>query len=115
MTNLVNTTNTSWFTQLREQFEYSSNKVFSKVLLKDENAQYTLICISAGSSLSEHSTNRNATINVIEGKGVLVLEGKEIALETGVFVFMPSGAQHALKSESNLAFLLIFSGNSQPS
>ncbi|BAZ39268.1 cupin domain-containing protein [Calothrix sp. NIES-4101] len=111
MTNLVNEANTPWFTQLREQCEYPSNQVFSKVLFKDDNCQYKLICLATGQNMAEHSTNRNATITVIAGRGVLTLVGKEVALEPGVFVSMPLGTRHALKSEENLAFLLIFSGN----
>jgi quercetin dioxygenase-like cupin family protein len=111
MTDLGNETNTSWFTQLQEQCEYPSNQVFSKVLFKDNNCQYKLICIATGKDMAEHNTNRNATITVIEGRGVLTLEGKEVSLIPGVFVSMPLGTRHALKSEKNLAFLLIFSGN----
>lgn len=51
----------------------------------------------------------NATVNVIEGQGVLTLEGKEIVLELGVFVFLPATASHAIKAVTNLAFLLTLS------
>jgi quercetin dioxygenase-like cupin family protein len=112
MTHLGNETNTSWFTELQEQCEYPSNQVFSKVLFKDNNCQYNLICIATGKDMAEHNTNRNATITVIEGRGVLTLEGEEVSLVPGVFVSMPLGTRHALKSEKNLAFLLIFSGKS---
>jgi quercetin dioxygenase-like cupin family protein len=46
---------------------------------------------------------------VIEGQGTLTLEGQDINLEPGVFVFMPANAPHALKAEANLAFLLTLS------
>jgi len=46
---------------------------------------------------------------VLEGKGILTLEGQDILLEPGVFVFMPANAPHALKAEENLAFLLTLS------
>lgn len=110
MTNLVHSN--AWYTKLQNQCEYPSNQVLSKVLLKDNNCQHNLICIATGTDMAEHSTNRNAIITVIAGKGTLVLEGEEVFLEPGVFVSMPSGTRHALKSEQNLAFLLIFSGNS---
>lgn len=111
MTNLVHERN-AWYSQLHDQCEYPSSKVFSKVLSKDNNSQYNLICIATGMNMAEHSTNRNAVITVIAGKGTLVLEGEEVSLEPGVFVSMPLGTRHALKSKENLAFLLIFSGNS---
>ncbi len=95
--------------QLREAIKYPAAGVSSKVLIKDNNCQHTLLCLAAGSEVSEHSSARNATVNVIEGKGVLTLEGNDIVLEPGVFVFMPARALHALKAESNLAFILTFS------
>jgi quercetin dioxygenase-like cupin family protein len=112
MTNVVNERKTSWYTQLREECEYPSNQVFSKVLFKDNNCQQNLICIATGINMPEHSTNRNAVITVIAGQGTLVLENEEVFLEPGVFVSMPCLTRHALKSEENLAFLIIFSENS---
>jgi len=103
------TTNSSFVTQLREQLEYPHTGVLSKVLLKDQACQYTLFCLAANTEISEHTSTRNATINVIEGQGLLTLLGQDIALKPGVFVFMPANAPHALKSEGNLAFLLTLS------
>lgn len=103
------TTNSSFVTQLREQIEYRDAGAFSKVLLKDQACQYTLFCLAANTEISEHKSTRNATVNVIEGRGLLTLLGQDIALEPGIFVFIPANAPHSLKSEENLAFLLTLS------
>ncbi len=95
--------------QLRDTIEYPAAGVLSKILIKDNNCQYSLFCLAAGTEISEHTSARNATVNVIEGKGILTLEGKDIVLEPGVFAFMPSRALHALKAEENLAFILTIS------
>jgi quercetin dioxygenase-like cupin family protein len=95
--------------QLRANIEYPQAGVLSKVLVKDSCCQYTLFCLAAGTEISEHTSTRNATVNVLEGRGILTLEGQDIALEPGVFVFMPANAPHALKAEENLAFLLTLS------
>lgn len=95
--------------QLREQIEYPSAGVLSKVLIKDNACQYTLFCLAANTEISEHTSTYNATINVIEGEGILNLEGQELALQPGIFVFMPAHAPHALKATENLAFLLTLS------
>ncbi len=65
--------------------------------------------LAAGMDIAEHAAGRNATVNVIEGQGVLMLEGKETVLELGVFVSIPANARHALKAATNLAFLLTLS------
>ncbi|MEG4577233.1 cupin domain-containing protein [Microcoleus sp. N3A4] len=94
--------------QLRDAIEYPAG-VLNKILFKDNNCQYSLFCLAAGTEISEHTSSRNATVNVLEGKGILTLEGKDIVLEPGMFVFMPAKAIHALKAEENLAFILTLS------
>jgi quercetin dioxygenase-like cupin family protein len=100
-------------TQLKANIEYPQAGVLSKVLVKDSCCQYTLFCLAAGTEISEHTSTRNATINVLEGRGILTLEGQDIALEPGIFVFMPANAPHALKAEDNLTFLLTLSEKSE--
>ena len=104
-----NTTNSSFVTQLRSEIEYRDAGTFNKVLLKDQACQYTLVSLAPNTEISEHKSTRNATVNVIEGRGVLTLSGQDIALETGVFVFIPANAPHSLRSEDKLAFLLTLS------
>ncbi|MGY6528771.1 MAG: cupin domain-containing protein [Cyanobacterium sp.] len=99
----------SSFINLDQHIEYPSEGVLSKVLLKDKNCQYTLFCLAKGTEISEHTSSRNATVNVIEGEGILTLEGEDIKLEKGVFVVMPSNAPHALNANQNLCFLLTLS------
>ena len=89
--------------------EYPQTGVKSKILLEDGNCQYALMSLAMGMQLAEHASLRNATVNVIEGQGVLTLEDKEIVLESGVFVFIPATARHAIKAVTNLAFLLTLS------
>lgn len=100
------TANSSFSLQLRDRIDYSEGGVLSKVILKDDKCQHTLFCLAADTSISEHTSTRNAAINVVEGRGILTLEGNDIQLEPGVFVFMVANAPHALKAEQNLAFLL---------
>lgn len=101
--------NSSFYFSLRERIEYPADGVLSKVLFKDNNCQYTLFCLAADTSISEHTSTRNAVINVLEGQGILTLDGEDIQLEPGIFVFMKANAPHALKAEQNLAFLLTLS------
>lgn len=101
--------NSCFYFPLKERIEYPADGVLSKVLFKDKNCQYTLFCLAADTSISEHTSTRNAVINVIEGRGTLTLEGQEIQLEPGLFIFMKAYAPHALKAEQDLAFILTLS------
>jgi quercetin dioxygenase-like cupin family protein len=95
--------------QLTEKIEYPEAGVLSKVLLKDNNCQYTLFCLAAGTEISEHTSTRNATVHVLEGHGILTLNRHDLSLEPGSFIFMSAHAPHALKANENLAFLLTLS------
>lgn len=103
------TTAQSLVTHLRDKIEYAETGVVSKVLLKVPHCQYTLFCLAAATDIAEHTSTRNAVVHVIEGQGALTLEGQDITLEPGVFVYMPANAPHALKADTNLAFLLTLS------
>lgn len=102
---ISNTNNLSFTTQLKEFADYTKPGVTRKNLVKDEQTQFSLICIAAGFEIPEHSASRHVSVTVIEGKGTLTLEGREITLEAGVFVYMPANTPHALKALENLAFL----------
>jgi nitric oxide dioxygenase len=110
----IATSNNSFTATLQDLIEYPTQGILSKVLLKDNNSQYTLFCLAKGTEIEEHTSTRNAVVTVIEGKGILTLDGKEITLNPGVFVFMPANAPHALQAKENLAFLLTLSEHSQP-
>ncbi len=101
----LNTTAIRW----ADIIEYPQTGVKSKILLEDKNCRYALMSLAAGMDIAEHTNPRNATVNVIEGQGVLTLEGKEIDLKPGVFVFIPATAPHAVKAVTNFAFLLTLS------
>ncbi len=82
------------------------------MLAKDTACQYTLFYLAANTEVSEHTSIRNDTVSVLEGRGFLTLSGEEIELEPGVFIFLLANAPHALQAESNLSFLLTLSEKS---
>jgi quercetin dioxygenase-like cupin family protein len=94
---------------LAEAIVYAPEGIRSKILLEDANCRYVLMTLTAGTQVAEHSSPRNATVHAIEGRGLLTLEGKDIALTSGVFIFMPAKARHAIQAKDNLAFLLTLS------
>lgn len=112
MANTITTPNTAYNNNLQALIEYQEQGILSKVILKDENCQYKLLCLAQGSDIKEHTSPRNATVIVVEGAGKLTLNGEEILLKPGVFVFIPAHAPHALKADENLAFVLTLSEQS---
>jgi quercetin dioxygenase-like cupin family protein len=97
------------FLQLQNHLTYPESGVLSKVIWKSEVCQQSLFCLAANTEISEHTSTRNATVQVIEGTGSLILNGEKISLTQGVFIFMEANAPHALEAISNLAFILTLS------
>jgi nitric oxide dioxygenase len=112
MNTTVASSNTSFTAILQDLIEYPTSGISSKVLLKDKNSQYNLLCLAAGTKVDEHASTRNAVVTVVEGTGNLNLAGKDIALAPGVFVFMSANALHAVQARENLAFVLALSEQS---
>lgn len=95
--------------QLKDHISYPESGILSKFLWKNEQCQYSLFCLAADTEISEHTSTRNATVQVLEGTGLLTLKGETISLVPGVFIVMSANAPHALLSTSNLAFMLTLS------
>lgn len=99
-------TNTAVFTtQLREKIEFAQQGVSKTILVKHERGQATLVCLKEGTTIPEHATCSNVTVTVIEGRGIFTLEGNEIALEPGVFIYMPANTSHSIRVLENLVLL----------
>ena len=95
---------------LEKVIEFPREGIFSKVLVKTDTSNYTLMCLAKGSDISEHTSTREAAVTVLKGKGTFVLNGKKMKMKPGVFIFMPKNAPHSLSAAENLAILLSLSG-----
>jgi nitric oxide dioxygenase len=91
--------------QLLDQMECVRPGVSRTHLVKDEHSQFTLIQLSAGTHLPEHCLPRPVSLTVLNGHGVLTIEGQEIALEHGVFIYMSPNTPHSLYATEDLTFL----------
>jgi len=101
----------SWVVKdLAAMMEFPREGVFSKVLVKTEVSNHTLMCLAKGSDISEHTSTREASVTVLKGKGIFVLAGKKIKMKPGVFIFMPENVPHSLSADEDLAILLSLSG-----
>ncbi|MBN3948972.1 MAG: cupin domain-containing protein [Nostoc sp. NMS7] len=90
---------------LHELADYTKPGVTRKALVKNEQNSFSLLCLTAGTKMPEHTAPRPISVTIIAGCGVLTLEEQEITLQPGVFVYIPANTPHALHALDNLAFL----------
>jgi len=91
---------------IKDMVEYPAEGVLSKDIVKTKKNNVSLFCMAAGTEMGEHTSTRQGFIYVVEGRGIFNLEGKEIKMLPGVFIFMKENAVHSLRAEENTAFIL---------
>lgn len=92
--------------QINKLIEYSKKGILSKDIMKNDKLNITLFCMAKGTAMSEHTSTKSGFIYVIEGNGVFNLEGREIIMSSGAFIYMNENAVHSLKSNENTSFIL---------
>ncbi|MCA1803568.1 MAG: cupin domain-containing protein [Rhodothermaceae bacterium] len=94
-----------------ELISYSESGILSKVIVKNEKMNITLFSMAAGTEISGHTSTKSGFVYVIEGDGQFNLEGKEIVMSAGTFIYMDANAVHSLKAKENTSFVLVLSNN----
>jgi len=95
----------SW-KDITELISYTKDGIISKELVREEHLNVTLFCMSKGSEMTEHTSTKEGTIQVIEGKGTFSLEGEDIVMKPGILIRMDKNAKHSLKAEEDTTFIL---------
>ncbi len=104
---MVSATIAPFATLLQDEIEYGDKGMFRKYLVKGQKRNAMLICLQAGIQIPEHISAYDGLITVIQGRGVFLLAGREVALEPGVFIELPAHTLHALTATEDLAMLKV--------
>ncbi len=91
---------------ISEMIEYPGEGVLSKEVVKNGRMDVSLFCMAAGTEIGDHTSTKQGYVHVIEGDGIFNLEGEEIKMKKGQFIFMKENAVHSLKANENTAFVL---------
>ncbi|HBI16580.1 MAG: Cupin domain protein [Candidatus Moranbacteria bacterium GW2011_GWF2_34_56] len=94
------------YEKIMDRISYSDGGILSKEIIKKDNLNVTLMSMAQGTELSEHTSTRQGTVYVVEGKGVFNLEGEDIKMEPGVLIYMKANMRHSLIAEENTSFIL---------
>jgi len=73
-----------------DSVEYASGGILSKTVLKKETGNISLFSFAKGEALSEHTAPFDAIIQVVDGKGEIIIGGKSFILEAGHTIIMPA-------------------------
>jgi len=86
--------------------EYAEDSVVSKTIIDKPVGTITLFAFDAGQQLSEHTAPYDAVVQVIDGRGRLVIAGQAVTVETGEVVIMPGNVPHSVTADERFKMLL---------
>jgi quercetin dioxygenase-like cupin family protein len=86
--------------------DYSSGGIVSKTVIKKETGNVSLFSFDKGEALSEHTASFDAMIQVVEGRGEILIDGVSYILETGECIIMPANIRHAVKAVERFKMVL---------
>jgi len=89
-----------------ESVEYSEGGIVSKTVLKKQTGNISLFSFDKGEALSEHTAPFDAMIQVVDGRGEIIIDGKSYFLETGHVIIMPANIPHAVKAVERFKMVL---------
>ena len=89
-----------------KKVEYSAEGIVSKRVLQKEKGNVSLFAFDKGQQLSEHSAPFDALVQVLDGKGEVMIDGKAYILESGDAIIMPANIPHAVFATEKFKMLL---------
>jgi quercetin dioxygenase-like cupin family protein len=92
---------------LSKVIDYAKGAIVSKTVLKKESGNISLFAFAKGEGLSEHTVPFDAMIQVLDGKGEIIIGGASYFPETGQCIIMPANITHAVKAIENFKMMLI--------
>ena len=91
---------------LEKLIDYAADSVVSKTLLDKPAGTLTLFAFDQGQRLSEHTAPFDAVVQVVDGEGIVTIDGENHTVQTGRILIMPANISHAVTAEKKFKMLL---------
>jgi quercetin dioxygenase-like cupin family protein len=91
---------------LTAETRFAPNGIVSRTLLSTAATRVVLFGFSEGQELSEHTSTKQALVQILSGECDFSLDGKSHHLKGGDLLYMPPNLPHAVKALTPLAMLL---------
>jgi len=86
--------------------EYAADSIVSKTILDKPAGTITLFAFDKGQKLSEHTAPYDAVVQVLDGAGMITIDGKDINVSAGRIIVMPGNIPHAVKANERFKMML---------
>jgi quercetin dioxygenase-like cupin family protein len=89
-----------------DSVDYAEGAIVSKTVLKKQTGNISLFSFAKGEALSEHAASFDALIQVVDGRGEVIIAGKSFILEAGNSIIMPANVPHSVKAVEKFKMVL---------
>jgi quercetin dioxygenase-like cupin family protein len=89
-----------------ESIEYSEGGIVSKTILKKQTGNISLFSFDKGEALSEHTAPFDAMIQVVDGRGEIIIGGKSFVLSAGQSIILPANVPHSVNAVEKFKMVL---------
>ena len=86
---------------------YQEGSVVSRTIIKGDTGNVTVFAFDAGQGLSEHTAPFDALVQILEGKAIVTIDGKDQIIEENQWIIMPADIPHALRAEKRFKMALV--------
>lgn len=86
--------------------DYQYGSIVSFQLIDLDSGSVTVFAFDQGQKLSEHTAPYDALVQVVEGEGKFMVQGKEYTLSAGEALIMPAGKPHAVHAGERFKMVL---------
>ena len=91
---------------LEAMAQVAEHGIVSKSIIENEHHKIIHFTFAPGQELSEHTASVPAVIQILRGRGAVVLDGVEYEAGPGKLYYMPADLKHAVHAREELVFLL---------
>ncbi len=86
--------------------DYQNAAIVSRTILDKPAGTLTLFAFDRGQALSEHTAPFDATVQVLDGRARITIEGKPFDVAAGQMIIMPADKPHAVNAVKRFKMLL---------
>jgi len=91
---------------MTDKVSYAEGSIVSKIIIRNDKGNVTLFAFDKGENLSEHTAPYDAIVQVLDGQGEVLIDGKSFELNVGESIIMPANIRHAVVATEKFKMLL---------
>ena len=92
---------------LKDLVPYQDGKIVNMDVAHNEKMKFVVMSFDEGTGLDEHAAPGDALIFALDGKAVIVYEGKDYPIEAGQNFHFAKGGMHSVKADGKFKMALL--------